>query len=478
MKIWPWSTIRSLENQLKREKDMVDHLKVQYYESEDRHRSTKAELDKVKADHETLSAHMRKATSIIALKGGIVGLLLFLSMSVFGQGIQRQLFTTNPPPLLSQTAGPMVTTNGAGLPQHSYNGAALTNLPTPLIWTTNAGTSGGVGLAGFPKHDSLCYLSPTNGNRGTNIWKMNIASVDNNPANADGFTLNYDYAGVGNVPAALVVNFGQANGLLCQEGQTYGAFYNNNATNFDTVGWLYVQDASVGSQGQAVSQANNSGAGVGVQGWANGRGLAQAGTVGTVQPVNNGQTNIGVAAVTVRNSKSGVFTGIYAEVVDDTTVDPSLENSVALLDNRATGLPLLTARANGVRAFQVTATGVILGNAAGLTNYDYIMPTNIGGGNVLISGSPTVASTYYFTNITANTTLAAMTFWNNGASSINLHCTVSGGTDRVLTFPNGVNSVQWGSPAAVTVTNGSGADFQVLCVYGKWTNLVWVPTVN
>jgi hypothetical protein len=115
-------------------------------------------------------------------------------------------------------------------------------------------------------------------------------------------------------------------------------------------------------------------------------------------------------------------------------------------------------------------------NGLSITNLDYIMGTNNGGGSALVAGSPGTHSVFFITNITTATTLAAFTFWANGASAISFHATCSGGTDRVLTFPTGCDSVQWGAPAAVTITNGAGANFTVLSIPGLQTNVSWEPT--
>jgi hypothetical protein len=130
---------------------------------------------------------------------------------------------------------------------------------------------------------------------------------------------------------------------------------------------------------------------------------------------------------------------------------------------------------NAAQALVIGGTG-LYGPSQGITNLAYMMRTN--GGVPMVAGSPGIASTYYVTNITADTTLAGIAFWANGASAVNLHCTVSGGTDHVLTFPIGCGSVQWGSPAAVTVTNAQGADFQVTAIPGLYTNVAWIPTLK
>jgi hypothetical protein len=109
------------------------------------------------------------------------------------------------------------------------------------------------------------------------------------------------------------------------------------------------------------------------------------------------------------------------------------------------------------------------------TNFSYIVKTNNGGGNALVGGASGTAATVYLTNITAATTLASFTWPNNVASGIKMYATCSGGTDRILTFPNGCTGAGLGTPPAVTVTNAKAAWFDVICIPGVNTNVFWSP---
>ena len=110
------------------------------------------------------------------------------------------------------------------------------------------------------------------------------------------------------------------------------------------------------------------------------------------------------------------------------------------------------------------------------TNFSYIMGTNNGGGNALVAGAPGTAATMYLTNITANTTLAAATFWSAGGSIIPVYVSCSGGTDRTLKFP-----ANWQGSGdlygidlngtGVTITNSEASWFEVRCIYGVKTNV-------
>ena len=137
----------------------------------------------------------------------------------------------------------------------------------------------------------------------------------------------------------------------------------------------------------------------------------------------------------------------------------------------ATNSPAVVFQAANVPATTVL-NQVDLRNA---TNFDYTMGTNNGNGNALVAGAPGTPPLYYFTNITANTTLAAFTYWPGGVGSVFIHATCSGGTDRTLTFPNGCASLQWGSPPVITITNGQGAEIESRC-NGNQTNVFWYPT--
>ena len=118
--------------------------------------------------------------------------------------------------------------------------------------------------------------------------------------------------------------------------------------------------------------------------------------------------------------------------------------------------------------------------AINFTNYEYTMPTNNGGGNALVAGNPGTASTFYITNITADTTLAAMTFDAARYSGILLYASCSGGTDRKLIFP--ANFIGSGAllgvnlqSAGITITNARSARIQIDAVPGLFTNVFWSP---
>lgn len=120
-------------------------------------------------------------------------------------------------------------------------------------------------------------------------------------------------------------------------------------------------------------------------------------------------------------------------------------------------------------------------NLAAYTNWNGAMPTNNGGGAALVFGGPSstaTASILYSTNITAATTLALfdITHTPNTASGIKLRASCSGGTDRVLTFPNGCTGAGLGTPPAVTITNSKAAWFDI--IYDPMTpstNVFWSP---
>ncbi len=127
-KLWPWKEISRLNGE-------IDFLKRTLEHEQSSHNITRASLQDHKLeliDHRSRVTQgqkdLRKLATILAMKGGITILLLFLSLSALGQPIQRQLFTTNTLPILSSISGPMVTTNGSGKPELTFNGAGLTNI--------------------------------------------------------------------------------------------------------------------------------------------------------------------------------------------------------------------------------------------------------------------------------------------------------------------------------------------------------------
>jgi len=141
---WPWRELNRLNEE-------IDFLKHTLEHEQTSHNLTRASLQDHKLeliDHKSRNTQsqkdIRKLATILAMRGGITLILLFLSLSATGQPILRQLFTTNTPPILSAISGPMVTTNGSGKPEFTYNGAGLTNITgvavaqgTNIITTTN-----------------------------------------------------------------------------------------------------------------------------------------------------------------------------------------------------------------------------------------------------------------------------------------------------------------------------------------------------
>ncbi len=110
------------------------------------------------------------------------------------------------------------------------------------------------------------------------------------------------------------------------------------------------------------------------------------------------------------------------------------------------------------------------------TNNNFAVKTNNGGGNALVAGSPGTGLTCILTNITANTTLAAMTFWTAGMSVIPVYASCSGGTDRTLKFPANFQGSGdlYGidlNGTGVTITNAEASWFEVRCIYGVKTNV-------
>lgn len=133
----------------------------------------------------------------------------------------------------------------------------------------------------------------------------------------------------------------------------------------------------------------------------------------------------------------------------------------------------------------VNAHGVFTNSATGPPSFglvqdtelqsSYTVQTNNGGGAALVGGANGVSATVYLTNITAATTLASFTWPTTRASGIKIYVTCSGGTDRVLTFPNGCTGAGYGTPPAITVTNAKAAYFDVICIPGVSTNVFWSP---
>lgn len=189
------------------------------------------------------------------------------------------------------------------------------------------------------------------------------------------------------------------------------------------------------------------------------------------------QTNFNIAASSAVITKSdqvltnapnahGVFT-------NSATGPPSfgllqnteLQNSSITVQGSAVALGGSTLAAGSSPAF----TGI------NITNNNYIIQTNNGGGAAMVGGANGTAATLYLTNITAATTLASFTWPTTVASGIKMYVTCSGGTDRILTFPNGCTGAGLGTPPAVTITNAKAAYFDVICIPGVTTNVFWSP---
>jgi hypothetical protein len=131
--LWPWKEIARLNGE-------IDFLKRTLEHEQTSHNLTRASLQDHKLeliDHRSRVVQgqkdIRKLATILAMKSGITILFLFLSLSAFGQPLQRQLFTTNTLPILSSISGPMVTTNGSGKPELTFNGAGLTNITGVVV---------------------------------------------------------------------------------------------------------------------------------------------------------------------------------------------------------------------------------------------------------------------------------------------------------------------------------------------------------
>ena len=167
--------------------------------------------------------------------------------------------------------------------------------------------------------------------------------------------------------------------------------------------------------------------------------------------------------------------------------DSSANLASALTDESGTGLVLFSSRAseftNEVTRQINSPTNIYpsLGTAVSAiesaTNLSYIIKTNNGGGNALVSGAPGTALTCILTNITADTTLAAMTFWTGGLSVIPLYASCSGGANKQLKFPANFtgDGTLFGTDVTgtgVTITNGGYKWFEIRCIYGVMTNVL------
>lgn len=266
-------------------------------------------------------------------------------------------------------------TAASGLPLGGTDGWFLGSSNGVPVWTINAGSlsnqfwvnvNGNVGLQSFIGPNKTLYLGPSSGVDGTNSVAVNMKSVAGNPAFADGFTIGFDYGGTGNIPAAATVQLYQANGFVCQEGQTYAYFCFNHTTNVDNIDWLYGGDAAfgtLGTVGGGVANTANFGTSIGVGGQAAGKGVEQAGILGNAQKQVANQTNIGgIFTVTKNGFSGGRHMGVYADIRSAAPGDGTpqdLVDSVFLGDNRDSAYPLIILRTNTGLAFEVDQNGVI-----------------------------------------------------------------------------------------------------------------------
>jgi len=125
---WPWNELNRLNEEVEFLKRTLEHEQTSHNLTRASLQDHKLELIDHRARNTQSQKDIRKLATILAMRGGITLILLFLSLSASGQPILRQLFTTNPPPILSSISGPMVTTNGSGVPELTYNGGGLTNI--------------------------------------------------------------------------------------------------------------------------------------------------------------------------------------------------------------------------------------------------------------------------------------------------------------------------------------------------------------
>lgn len=127
-RFWPWKRILDLERRLKESNEALVKLHAKHEASSKEHAASRDGL--------------RKMARILEMRGfdRTITTIAFLlaCFSVVGQPLQRQLFTTNPPPLLSSISGPFVSTNGSGVPVLTYNGGQLTNVGVSVNVNSNA----------------------------------------------------------------------------------------------------------------------------------------------------------------------------------------------------------------------------------------------------------------------------------------------------------------------------------------------------
>ncbi|PYJ07330.1 MAG: hypothetical protein DMF06_16005 [Verrucomicrobia bacterium] len=127
------------------------------------------------------------------------------------------------------------------------------------------------------------------------------------------------------------------------------------------------------------------GEGAGVSGTGQSSFALQYGLSGLAAPNHNSQTNIGVAGLgamsTQQGLTSGVFIGLVGQLASDyygsSATNLNYESAALLLDNRNTGLPLMTARTNnGTTVFSVAASG-LASSVAGFKSTDTTAAVNI-----------------------------------------------------------------------------------------------------
>ncbi len=243
----------------------------------------------------------------------------------------------------------------AGSGANAINGTGTTKIAIEGTLTANAGFSGVTLLNSTNTTTVPGNLTANRILLGTNSNTLSApfyAEFDDNDN-------KYSFAKIVNsVPGGL----GTAEKILVQDGVT--PFTGSDATALralvtassgQTDHELYYTGA-VGVKGHSQSQSTN-GTAVGVSGASFGQQEIQIGIRGITEANRDGQTNVAVAALAQHFGKTGVHVGLYAEIGNDESVEPSFESAVALLENRDSALPLLIARDNGVTKFSVSTNG-------------------------------------------------------------------------------------------------------------------------
>ena len=130
-RFWPWRRIIALEKE-------IAQLKAQH------------EVHHAKMTQQ--EGHMRKLVTIMAMKGGIMGLFLFVC-SASGQGLVRNYYTTNNNPLIAWT------NNAAG-------GFTNTTSPVGVLGTLN----GPGGLLSRSQFFMVLTNCTSAGNTSNQVW--------------------------------------------------------------------------------------------------------------------------------------------------------------------------------------------------------------------------------------------------------------------------------------------------------------------